>query len=77
MQMLFGFAASRAIGATAELRIADLLKDGPKTAEELAEQAGVHARSLYRVLRACASIGVYSEDSEKRFSLTPISGTLA
>jgi hypothetical protein len=76
MQMLFGFAASRAIGATAELRIADLLKDGPKTAEELAEQTGVHARSLYRVLRACASIGVYSEDSEKRFSLTPLAEPL-
>ena len=71
MQMLFGFAASRAIGVTAELCIADLLKDDAKTADELARQTGVHARSLYRVLRACASIGVYSEDNEKKFSLTP------
>lgn len=46
MQMLFGFAASRAIGVSAELGIADLLKDGPKTAEELAQQTSVHARSL-------------------------------
>lgn len=76
MQMLFGFAASRAIGVSAELRIADLLKDGAKTAEELADQTGVHARSLYRVLRACASIGVYSEDSENRFSLTPLAEPL-
>jgi len=76
MQMLFGFAASRAIGVSAELCIADLLKDGPKTAEELAQQTGVHARSLYRVLRACASIGVYSEDNEKRFSLTPLAEPL-
>lgn len=76
MQILFGFAASRAIGVTAELRIADLLKDGPKTADELARQTGVHARSLYRVLRACASIGVYSEDNEKKFSLTPLAEPL-
>ena len=76
MQMLFGFAASRAIGVSAELRIADLLKDGPKSAEELAQQTGVHARSLYRVLRACASIGVYSEDNEKKFSLTPLAQPL-
>lgn len=76
MQMLFGFAASRAIGVSAELRIADLLKDGPKTAEELAQQTNVHARSLYRVLRACASIGVYAEDNEKRFSLTPLAEPL-
>jgi hypothetical protein len=76
MQMLFGFAASRAIGVSAELRIADLLKDGAKTAEQLAQQTGVHARSLYRVLRACASIGVYSEDNEKKFSLTPLAEPL-
>lgn len=76
MQMLFGFAASRAIGVSAELHIADLLKDGPKTAEELAAQTNVHARSLYRVLRACASIGVFKEDAEKRFSLTPLAEPL-
>ena len=76
MQMLFGFAATRAIGVTAELRIADLLKDGAKTADELALQTGVHARSLYRVLRACASVGVYAEDNEKKFSLTPLAEPL-
>ena len=76
MQMLFGFAASRAIGVAAELCIADLLQQGPKTAEELAQQTDAHERSLYRVLRACASIGVFSEDSEKRFSLTPLAEPL-
>ena len=76
MQMLFGFAATRAIGVTAELRIADLLKDGAKAADELALQTGVHARSLYRVLRACASVGVYSEDNEKKFILTPLAEPL-
>lgn len=76
MQMLFGFAASRAIGVSAELRIADLLKNGSKTADELALQTDVHARSLYRVLRACASVGVYSEDNNKKFSLTPLAEPL-
>jgi hypothetical protein len=76
MQLLFGFAVSRAIGVCAELHIADLLKDGAKTAEELAQQTSVHARSLYRVLRACASVGVFSEDTEKRFSLTPLAEPL-
>jgi O-methyltransferase domain/Dimerisation domain len=76
MQMLFGFAVSRAIGVAAELCIADLLKDGAKTAEELSQKGGLHARSLYRVLRACASVGVFSEDNEKRFSLTPLAEPL-
>lgn len=76
MQMLFGLTTSRAIGVAAELCIADRLKDGPKSAEELARQTDVHAHSLYRVLRACASVGVFSEDNEKRFSLTPLAEPL-
>jgi hypothetical protein len=76
MEMLFGFAASRAIGALAELRIADHLKSGPKTADELAGLVDVHSRSLYRVLRAAASIGVFSEDHEHCFSLTALAEPL-
>jgi hypothetical protein len=76
MQLIFGLKASRAISVAAGLYIADKLKDGPKSTEQLAEEAGVHARSLYRVLRACASIGVFSEDGEKRFSLTPLAEPL-
>lgn len=72
MQMLFGFAPARAIGIAAELRIADLLTDGSKTAEELALKTNSHTRSLYRLLRACASVGVFSEDADNRFSLSPM-----
>jgi hypothetical protein len=76
MQMLFGLTISRAIGVAAELCITDRLKDGPKSVQELAGQADVHAHSLYRVLRACASIGVFSQDNQKRFSLTPLAEPL-
>jgi hypothetical protein len=76
MEMFFGLAVTRAIGAAAEFCIADLLKDGPKSAEELASKTDLHARSLYRVLRACASVGVFSEDREKRFSLTKLAEPL-
>src|SRR4028119_1357875 len=76
MQMLFGFAPARAISIAAELRIADLLSDGSKTAEELALTTKSHPRSLYRLLRACASIGVFSEDADKRFSLSPMADFL-
>jgi hypothetical protein len=76
MERFFGFAVTRALGAVAELCIADLLKDGPKSAEELARETNVHPRSLYRVLRACASVGVFSEDNEKRFSLNTLAEPL-
>jgi hypothetical protein len=72
MQMLFGYAASRAIGVAAELRIADLVNPTPKTAQELAKKTGSHPDSLYRLLRACASIGVFTEDSEHRFAMSPV-----
>lgn len=72
MQMLFGFAPARAISIVAGLQIADLLADGSKTAEELALKTKSHPRSLYRLLRACASLGIFSEDSDKRFGLSPM-----
>jgi DNA-binding IclR family transcriptional regulator len=32
---------------------------------------GPHPRTLYRVLRALASLGVFAEDQAQRFHLTP------
>lgn len=71
LQMLGGFRVARSIYVAAELGIADLLADGPKTIDELAQAANAHAPSLYRVLRALASLGIFSGDETGRFSLTP------
>lgn len=76
MQMLFSYSVSRSVGVAAELGIADLVKDTPKTAGELASLTNSHPRSLYSLLRACASVGVFSEDADKRFSLTPLAECL-
>ena len=76
MQMIFGFTVARALAVAAQFRIADYLKDGPKTADELAQFAGVHPRSLYRLLRALSGASVFSEDSAGRFSLTVLSELL-
>jgi hypothetical protein len=72
MQMIFGFTVARSISVAAQFRVADYLKDGPKTADELAQFSGVHPRSLYRLLRALAGIGVFAEDSSGRFTLTEL-----
>lgn len=76
LQMIQGFWVSRAICVAAELGIPDLLKDGPRTSEELALAIGAHAPSLYRVMRALASVGVFIEDDRERFASTPLGGTL-
>jgi SAM-dependent methyltransferase len=74
--MISGFWISRAIYIAAKLGLADHLRDGPKTAQELAAVTGTHGPSLYRVLRALASVGVFVEEEEGGFTLTPLSETL-
>jgi ubiquinone/menaquinone biosynthesis C-methylase UbiE len=76
LQMISGFWISRAIYIAAKLGIADQLRDGPKTVDELAAATATHAPSLYRVLRALASVGVFSEDKKRGFALTPLAETL-
>jgi hypothetical protein len=76
LQIISGFWISRAVYVIAKLGIPDLLKSGPKTAEELASETSMHAPSLYRILRALASVGVLRSDEGKRFALTPLSETL-
>jgi ubiquinone/menaquinone biosynthesis C-methylase UbiE len=76
LQMISGFWVARAIYVAAKLGIADYVQDGPKTASELAASTDTHAPSLYRVLRALASVGVFAEDQDGRFALTPLAATL-
>ena len=73
LQIATGFWASRALYVAAKLGIADQLAGGPESAEGLASACGVHARSLRRVLRALASLGVFAEDAQGRFLQTPLS----
>ena len=75
-QLIRGYWTTQAIFVAAELRIADLLTEGPMHPEELGRMAGVKGDMLYRVLRALASLGVFAEDEEGRFMLTPLAETL-
>ena len=74
--MIDGFCISRSIYVVAELGVADLLKHGPSAIEILARATGSHGPSLYRVMRALVSVGIFVEDDQKRFGLTPLGATL-
>jgi hypothetical protein len=76
MHMLLGRWVSQAIGAAAKLGIADHLASGPKSASELAQLCKAHGPSIGRLLRALASLGVFTEQEEGRFANTPLSDTL-
>lgn len=75
-QLIISFMQTQAIYAAAKLGIADLVKDKPKTSAELAQATGVDARSLYRLLRALSSIGVFTEVDPDSFGLTSLAETL-
>jgi hypothetical protein len=74
--MVTGYYVSRAIHVAASLGIADLLADGPRGHDELAEATATHADSLRRVLRLLASAGVLVEEQDGRFALTPVGACL-
>jgi hypothetical protein len=76
MQLATGHFRAQAIYVAAKLGIADLLRDGPRSCEELARSTKTPARALYRLLRALASIEVFAEREGGRFELTPLAETL-
>ena len=74
--LTIGYWVARLIHVAAKLKLADLLKKGPRTIEDLAAGAGVQPQALYRILRALASVGVFAETKNGRFKLTPLAATL-
>ena len=70
-RLITGYWMTQSVYVAAKLELADLLAAGPKSAEDLAKATGTHAPSLYRLLRALASVGVFSDDASGCFSLTP------
>lgn len=76
INLSWGYLYSAAINAVAELGVADRLHAGPKSAATLAEELSVKPEPLYRALRLLASTGVFAEDAEGRFSLTPAADLL-
>jgi hypothetical protein len=74
--MIGAFRVSQMIAVAARLRIADHLAEGPRALDDLARVTGTHEDSLYRMLRALACHGVFSEAPERTFRLTPRAGWL-
>ena len=79
MQMVMGAWVSKTISEVTRLDVADLLKKhGPRTALQLVRDHGVDATPdfLERALRACASVGIFTEDARGNFGPTPLSDVL-
>ena len=75
-QLVTGYVVSAALGVVAQLGVADQLAAGPRSAAELAERVGADEDAIYRVLRALAMVGVFTETSPRTFALTPAGALL-
>ncbi|MCI0354409.1 MAG: hypothetical protein L0099_05115 [Acidobacteria bacterium] len=71
LQLAFSYVLSISVNVVAKLKIADMLKAGPRPTRELAAAAGANEDALYRVMRALASCGVFVERAPHTFALTP------
>jgi hypothetical protein len=75
-QMATGYWVSQAIYVAARLGIADFLKDGPQSCVALATATGADATSLFRLMRALASVGVFSHAQGDCFALSSLGESL-
>lgn len=76
IQMATAHWVSRFLYVAARMNLADQLAGQPTTAAELAQSTGADVASLYRMMRTLASLGLFTEDSEHRFSLTRLGEAL-
>jgi O-methyltransferase/methyltransferase family protein len=64
------------IHVAARLGLAELLRDGPQTSDELAQATGADRDALDRLLVALSTVGICSAVSEGRYSLTELGSGL-
>ena len=76
LRLANGYQVSQAIAVAATLNLADLIGAEPQSAEEIAGRVGADGDALYRLLRALATVGIFCENDERRFTATAMSDLL-
>ena len=76
LRMLNAFLTVQALHVAAFLRVSDLLAAGPKSVDELAAATKADRSSLHRLLRMLTGPGVFREETDGRFAITPLGATL-
>lgn len=73
LQMLAGALLTQAIHAAAQLNLAELVKDAPRSLHDLAEATDIPPRALSRLLRALVSAGIFTEIEPELFAQNELS----
>jgi SAM-dependent methyltransferase len=74
--LIRGVLGTKAFGIAADLGVADALAAGPRSVAELAKENSADQDTLYRILRALASDGVFAEEKPGVFRNTEASELL-
>jgi hypothetical protein len=74
--MITGAWSVQVIHVAVRLRLPDRLAEGATSSAELAEATGSHPRTLRRLLRAMAALGICRQTAHDRFELTDAGGLL-
>ena len=76
LQLISSYTSAQVVHAAAKLRLADLLAEGPRSIEDLAEATDTHAPSLARLVRALAALGIVTEAGDDQVALTALGSPL-
>ena len=71
--VLYGYWQSRALAVAVELELADLLAQGPLSIDVLAAKTKTDPPSLFRLMRALESVGIFAQVAPRVFGNTPTS----
>lgn len=75
-QMIWGFNVSQIVHTAALYSLPEHLDQGPKTPAEIAEAESLNVDATFRLMRACAAIGLMTYDGHSKFAATPLLNTL-
>jgi O-methyltransferase domain len=76
LAMTLGVAQTQVLCVAAQLGLADLVRDEPKTVEVLAAATGTHAPTLARLMEVLVHLGLFAEPAPGQFLCTPFGALL-
>ena len=75
-EIIYGFCISQCVYVVATLGIADILADGPRSSQELAEMTDSDPDAMGRIMRTLADKGIFLEVNHDSYANTPLAEIL-
>lgn len=76
LNLIQGAVVTQAIHVAAKLGIADVLGDGPLSADDIARRVGSDPKATHRLMRALCGYRVFAVRPDGRYELTPLADKL-